>query len=399
MRFDSNIYYHEVEQYPADKLMQEWKETALLYDQTDFTGVWVGEHHFWYSGWPVAAPNPVQVCTFFAGLTERIRVGQTACILPDWNPIRLAEELAMLDNMTKGRLDVGIARGTDSTASIQFNVNANRRDRDTNYALFSETLDILLKAWGDGAVQPRGPFLQVPGPRDGRRKDPTIYAGDTSHFGPDGELIGLTRDAEAVPEASAADIPGRRQYKLVHVCRDSGDMHDYRGPDLRRGERSVERVSGSGVQGIRQGTYPLLGRPDGKSLNVMRLTHVAETQEQAEKEARAGVNAFFRAAVGINDRWGRTGSAAVDEELTNDELNMDWFDFAQEKEITWIGSPDYVAEKIAKLQEEMDCQHVTLWPNPGFVPFETVYHSLELFNERVIPRFQRESARAPIAAS
>ena len=65
MRFDSNIYYHEVEQYPADKLMEEWKETALLYDQTDFTGVWVGEHHFWYSGWPVAAPNPVQVCTFF----------------------------------------------------------------------------------------------------------------------------------------------------------------------------------------------------------------------------------------------------------------------------------------------------------------------------------------------
>ena len=144
---------------------------------------------------------------------------------------------------------------------------------------------------------------------------------------------------------------------------------------------------------------PFARTPDGKSLNVMRLTHVAETQEKAEKEARPGVNAFFRAAVGVNDRWGRRGSVAEDEELTNDELNMDWFDFAQKKEITWIGSPDYVAEKIAKLQEELDCQHVTLWPNPGFVPFDTVYHSLELFNERVIPRFQRESARAPIAAS
>ena len=86
--------------------------------------------------------------------------------------------------------------------------------------------------------------------------------------------------------------------------------------------------------------------------------------------------------------------------LTDDDLNMDWFDFAQEKEITWIGSPDYVAEKIAKLQEEMDCQHVTLWPNPGFVPFSTVYHSLELFNERVIPQFERESSRGrQIAAS
>ena len=397
MRFDSNIYYHEVEQYPADKLMQEWKETALLYDQTDFTGVWVGEHHFWYSGWPVAAPNPVQVCTFFAGLTERIRVGQTACILPDWNPIRLAEELAMLDNMTKGRLDVGIARGTDSTASIQFNVNANRRDRETNYALFSETLDILLKAWGDGPFSHEGRFYTYPVP-GWKEKDPTIYAGDTSHFGPDGELIGL----HVMPK------PYQKPHPPIYQAADSTSSYTF------AGTRGICTTTvGRTFDGVREAwnayqaaaskafgrNIPFARTPDGKSLNVMRLTHVAETQEKAEKEARPGVNAFFRAAVGVNDRWGRRGSVAEDEELTDDELNMDWFDFAQKKEITWIGSPDYVAEKIAKLQEELDCQHVTLWPNPGFVPFETVYHSLELFNERVIPRFQRESARAPIAAS
>ncbi|MEE9248555.1 MAG: hypothetical protein V3U79_07660, partial [Dehalococcoidia bacterium] len=131
----------------------------------------------------------------------------------------------------------------------------------------------------------------------------------------------------------------------------------------------------------------------------MRLTHVAETQEKAEEEARAGVNAFFNVAVGLSDNWARKGSAAADEELTNDEMNMDWFDFAQEKEITWIGSPDYVAEKIEKLQSELDCQHVTLWPNPGFVPFETVYHSLELFAERVIPRFKKEDATVPQVGS
>ena len=112
------------------------------------------------------------------------------------------------------------------------------------------------------------------------------------------------------------------------------------------------------------------------------------------------MNAFFRAAVGVNDRWGRRGSVADGRRsCTDDDLNMDWFDFAQKKEIIWVGSPDYVAEKIAHLQEELDCQHVTLWPNPGFVPFSTVYHSLELFNERVIPQFERESRRAPVAAS
>ena len=121
MRFDSNVYYHELEPYPVDVMMDEWRQTARLYDETDFTTIWLGEHHFWYSGYPVAAPNPVLVGTHLATYTENLRVGQTACILPDWHPIRLAEDLAMLDQITRGRLDVGIARGTNSSTSIQFN--------------------------------------------------------------------------------------------------------------------------------------------------------------------------------------------------------------------------------------------------------------------------------------
>ena len=393
MRFDSNIYYHEVEQYPADKLTQEWKETALLYDQTEFCGIWVGEHHFWYSGWPVAAPNPVQLCTYFAGLTERIRVGQTACILPDWNPIRLAEELAMLDNMTKGRLDVGIARGTDSSASIQFHPAADRRNRERNYALFSETLDILLKAWGDGAFSHKGEFYTYPVP-GWREKDPEIYAGDRTHFAEDGELIGL----HVMPK------PYQKPRPPIYQAADSTSSYTFagtRGICTTTVGRSFEgaREAWTAYQKSASETFgrniPFGRTPDGLSLNVMRLTHVAETQEQAEREARPGVNAFFRAAVGVNDTWGRKGSVAMDEELTNDDLNKDWFDFAQDKEIIWVGSPDYVAEKIEHLQSELDCQHVTLWPNPGFVPFSTVYHSLELFADKVIPRFQR----SPVAAS
>lgn len=390
MRFDSNVYYHEVERYPVDKMMEEWRQTAKLYDETGFTGVWVGEHHFWYSGWPVAAPNPVQVCTFLASCTERIRVGQTACILPDWNPIRLAEELAMLDNMTRGRVDVGIARGTDSTASIQFNINADRRNRERNYALFSETLDILLKAWKDGPFTHDGEFYTYPVP-GWKEKDPRQYAGDTSHFGPDGDLIGL----DVMPK------PYQKPHPPIYQAADNTKSYIF------AGERGLGTTTvGRTFEGAREAwaaykeaaskafgrDIPFARTPDGRSLNVMRLTHVAETQERAEEEARAGVNAFFNVAVGLSDNWARKGSAAVDEELTNDEMNMDWFDFAQEKEITWIGSPDYVAEKIEKLQSELDCQHVTLWPNPGFVPFEAVYHSLELFAERVIPRFEKKEA-------
>ena len=134
MRFDGNVFYHLLERYPADVLMEEWREEATLFDQAGFTTIWIGEQHFW-----IAAPNPILINTHLATHTKRLRVGQSACVLPDWHPIRLAEDLALLDNMTRGRLDVGIARGVNTLAGITFNADADRRDQARNYALFSET--------------------------------------------------------------------------------------------------------------------------------------------------------------------------------------------------------------------------------------------------------------------
>src|SRR5688572_12041377 len=112
MRFDGNVYYHILEPYPVDVMADEWRETAMFLDQTGYTSVWLGEHHFWGGPEPTAATtNPVLVGCDLAAHTKRLRVAQSACVLPDYHPIRLAEDLAMLDNMTKGRLDVGIARG------------------------------------------------------------------------------------------------------------------------------------------------------------------------------------------------------------------------------------------------------------------------------------------------
>ena len=55
--------------------------------------------------------------------------------------------------MTRGRLDVGVARGVNTLAGITFNADADRRDQARNYALFSETLDVLIKAWTEDAFR------------------------------------------------------------------------------------------------------------------------------------------------------------------------------------------------------------------------------------------------------
>ena len=77
-------------------------------------------------------------------------------------------------------------------------------------------------------------------------------------------------------------------------------------------------------------------------------------------------------------------------DLKDRDLNAEWFDFLMEKEIIWVGSPEYVAERIDRLRTELNCAHVTIWPNPVGLPYNKVMHSLELFAERVIPMVESQ---------
>jgi alkanesulfonate monooxygenase SsuD/methylene tetrahydromethanopterin reductase-like flavin-dependent oxidoreductase (luciferase family) len=398
MRFDGNVNYHVLispEDYAPDKIIDEWRETARFYEEAGFTTIWVAEHHFWYGGNPAACipTNPVLVGAHLATHTKRLRVGQSACIIPDWHPIRLAEDLAMVDQMTQGRLDIGIARGTNSAASIQFNVNADRRDQDKNYALFRETLEILMKAWTQDAFTHKGEFYTFPQP-GWKEPDPRIYASDPSHYAPDGELIALGvapkpyqkphppiwQAADATPSyafAAEKGIAAMSVFRSFEGLREAWTTY----------KEVASRISGRDI--------PMGQTASGQTLGVLKPVYVAETQEEADKVARPLINSMLSFTTGRREGWARKGVIAADEKLTDDDLNAEWFDFLQDKEMIWVGTPDFVAEKIDRLRSELNCQHVTLWPNP-IVSFEHSQRSFELFAERVMPRFQRQEAAAAV---
>ncbi len=392
MRFDGNVYYHELETYPVDRMFDEWRETALVLDQGGFTTCWLGEHHFWHSGYPVACPNPVLVGLHLASVTKTLRMGQSACILPDHHPIRLAEDLATADHLVKGRLDVGIARGTNSTASIQFHPAADRRDPATNYRLFEETLDIMIKCWTEEAVQIEGEFYTFPVPGWSER-DPRLFQDDPDHFDEDGTLKALG----VMPK------PYQKPHPPIWQAADSSASYEFaakRGHAVIGFARSLEgtREAWTHYQEVASEVcgraLPLGVCANGQTLNAMRTFHIAETYEEAERDARPGINAFFDIATGLNPNWAREGFLAKHEQLTDEDKNLDWFDFLQKYEILFVGSPDFVAERIDKFRSELNCQHVTLWPNPGFTPFDKVLKGIELFAERVIPKFPAASTQA-----
>ena len=300
----------------------------------------------------------------------------------------MAEDIATADHLVKGRLDVGIARGTDSSASIQFHRDADRRDPKTNYRLFEEVLDIVIKCWTEDAFQHKGEFYTFPVP-GWSETNPHLYRNDPDHYEEDGTLKALgvmpkTYQVPYPPIWQAADSTASYEYAAQKGHAVIGFARSLAG--TREAWTAYQRVA-SELCG-RQ--LPLGITSSGQTLNAMRMFHIAETYEEAVHDARPGINEFFETAIGLNPNWARNGMVAKNEVLSDDDNNMDWFDFLEKYEMLLVGSPDFVAERIEKYQNEFNCQHLTLWPNPGFVPFKKVLKGIDLFAEKVSPRFSSD---------
>ncbi len=387
MRFDGNVFYHSLEQgYPVEVMVEEWREQGLFMDAAGFTTCWLGEQHFWYDDKPVSAsPNPILTGADLASVTKRLRVAQSACVLPDWHPLRCAEDLALLDHMSKGRLDIGVARGINNVANMQFNVNGDRRNQRNNWQLFKESLEIMLLAWTQETFSYKGEFYEFPVP-GWYQGDPDVVKSHPEAYKPDGELkaIGL------MPK------PYQKPHPPIWQAADSTDSYRF-AADYGLGVMAFGRT----VNGLKEawGAYqevaskkagrevPFGRTADGRTLAVMRLTHIAETQEAAEESTREGINQYFKYLSGTNLNWARKGYLASNEELTDEDLSLPWFDFLQKHDSIIVGSPEYAIERIERLRNEINCGHFTLWPNPVYVPFEGVMRSFELFAEKVMPHF------------
>ena len=112
MRFDvfTTVAASAGEATGAVGVLDNLRQQTILAEELGFETMWPGEHHFGPYG-VGDLPNPILLGADLAARTSKIRIGQMANIAPWWHPIRLAEDLAILDNMTLGRVDVGFGRG------------------------------------------------------------------------------------------------------------------------------------------------------------------------------------------------------------------------------------------------------------------------------------------------
>lgn len=132
---------------------------AKLMDRTGYDTLWMAEHHFQPEGYE-CIPNTLMMGLHLAHVTERLKFGSGFNILPMWHPLRLAEDFAMVDYLTGGRMVFGIGRGYHTREVETF--GAPLLDQDANRELFEEQAEIIFKAFNERSFSHHGEYYDLP---------------------------------------------------------------------------------------------------------------------------------------------------------------------------------------------------------------------------------------------
>ena len=355
----------------AADMLDNLRQQTVLAEELGFEAIWLGEHHFGPYGLG-DLPNPILLGADLAARTSSIRIGQMANIVPWWHPIRLAEDLAILDNMTRGRIEVGFGRGIWPYEGPQFHHNADPRKDRENRELFRETVEIVRKIWADPFFSHEGPNYRFPA-------NGTVFSHPSLPSDP------AWQDGETVKKLRVTPRPFQQPHpplwmtvstdNSVSTAAEMGLNACYWQPPPLRIRQRMELYAE-----VRSRTE---GRPFalGEGQAVMRSTYVASSMEEARRDAEAAIMSSFT----YNDPFrGRQVFTNPGEEL-DPGTKLDW-DFLEPRTLL-VGSPDHVVEKVQELRETCNLQYLMVeFTHPG-MPLEKTLRNLERFATYVMPKF------------
>jgi alkanesulfonate monooxygenase SsuD/methylene tetrahydromethanopterin reductase-like flavin-dependent oxidoreductase (luciferase family) len=348
MRFGTFSYNQARPWVPERQAFEELLEQIQLTERLGFDEAWFAEHHHSDYGM-LASPN--LIIAALAHRTRRLRLGNLVNALPLHDPIRLAEECAILDILTGGRLNVGLGRG------VPRDDLKHGLDRSTAQARFEEGVEILLRAWTEESFTSAGTawnYVDIScRPRPLQRPHPPIYYGATS------------------PESPA--MVARRGWNLALSRQPLSNCA--RAIAAYRAERAA------------------LGNPPGGGDAIMvREIYVADSDEQAWVEAAPEITRFWQLAT--DNVW--CGEPITTDDLPRFTKRFPYFpggltlERIEEWGTSLIGSPETVTGKARGMIETSRPDSLVGLFSFGGLSHAQVTRSIELFATRVMPSIGAE---------
>jgi len=334
----------------AAPLAQLYEERLRLLEAADaagFVGYHLAEHHATPLG---MAPSPALFLTAAAQRTRRIRLGPLGALLPLYEPLRLIEEVCMLDQLSGGRLDLGIGRGVSPWELACFNVDAAE-----TRGIFDEALAVLVA----GLTRERLTFEG----KHYRYQDVPIELSPWQKPYP--PLWYPTRNPESV------GFTARHGFNMV-----SGGSAVQVRPFVDEYWRLW--------RAHRHDPGRLNGHVAAPRLGIFRQVLIADTDAEAAALTREAYEVFFRS---ITKLWHAHGDHQPDALYT--------WDAAMRLETVLFGSPARVREQVTRLVETSGCNYVLCAFAWGSLTHAQSLRSLRLFVDEVMPAFA--ASGAPVA--
>jgi natural product biosynthesis luciferase-like monooxygenase protein len=330
------------------QIYQEALEQAALAEALGFDAVWLAEHHFSEYG---TCPSPSTFGAAVAQRTRRVRIGTAVVILPFGHPIRIAEEFAMLDNLSDGRLDFGIGRGYQPTEYAGFNLAM-----DESRHRFDESLEIIKQAWTQERVNFEGKFFQVRDipilPKPVQQPHPPIWIAAVS------------------PESFEA--VAKKGYRFLSA------------PSI-----TPPALMKQSYENYRR-AWAETGRPLAQlEIPALHFTYVGESEPQARHEPRESAMWYFKIITrliaperkeDVSSQYHFYGKAKEHlQTLEYDQLYQD---------VLLFGDSSRVIDRLQFLQDELGVNYLLSWMNFGGLDGDLARASMRRFAEKVMPRFR-----------
>jgi alkanesulfonate monooxygenase SsuD/methylene tetrahydromethanopterin reductase-like flavin-dependent oxidoreductase (luciferase family) len=355
--------------YPNERLVEGMamaEEVAHVMDDLGYDTLWLAEHHFQREGYEVI-PNLILMGTYLATQTRQLKFGCAFNVTPMWHPVRLAEDYAMADYLTRGRIVMGVGRGYH-TREVE-SLGGPLLDTEANAAIFREQMEIMFKCFNEEGWSHRGRFYTIPAEVD--------YRGYHLH-----DVTMVPRPVHRPVEvwqaiASGKSIPFMVQHGIKGMVTMNGELVTR--SVFTQFREEAARVGRSLLPGedLAWGAGLYLADSLEEGIRCVRPYH----DERYKWFAPFG---FVRYADEHGRPWGTPGAPTGVPTIEEGLRQKAWL----------VGPPSLVLERLRELESEYPgLEHIVLhWPEG--MPADEWIGQLRAFARDVMPAFDRSLIHA-----
>ena len=355
------------------RMLKEVSEQARLADDLGYDSINFTEHHFHVEGIELSN-NPVMLDLFIGMQTKRIRVGQLGIVLPADNPIRIAEDIAMLDHMTGGRANAGFARGyqrrwVDVMAQHTHGVHGalpNQHDEidAANRAAFEENFRIIKKCWTEEMLTWQGKLWRIP-------VEGTPWTVEASRQYGKGIEDGIVKAVGVVPKPLQNPHPPLFQpfassESSIRWCAQEGVTAVLPPMHAKHESRLTELYASAS------------GRPVGDGVAFLRDIVIADSDEEADQiwqnSSRFMGQAWFEP---FGFRRGMIDPDTGEYPSAQEMIDLGY---------ALVGSVDTVCRRLESMLKRLPVQWIFAWTFNGLVPHAALLRTIERWQTKVLPK-------------